>query len=139
MIIEGDINSDIDHIGEIDIMIGCPTEKTLGQTTSEVATEIFTKEGDKEVNQDHQPKKEILVGKILGQDQYHQREMMMDIINANSLDTMQKITQKKKRRLNPCLLKKSLSNIDREIKMSIQMKKTLIVFKHYLVRKLTIP
>ena len=69
-------------------MIDHPTDKTLQQITSKVATEIIM-EGHTEFNEDHQLEKEILVEEILGQGQDHQREKMIDALNANNLHIMQ--------------------------------------------------
>ena len=73
-------------------------------------------------NQDNQLEKESLVEEILGQGQDCQREMMVDVINVNSLDIMQKNVLKKKGRLNTHLLIKPLNNIERKIQPSIQSK-----------------
>ena len=40
-------------------MIDHPTDKTSGEITLEVATEVIVQEGDTEVHQYHHPEKEI--------------------------------------------------------------------------------
>ena len=40
-------------------MIDDPTDKTLGEITIEVATEVVVQEGDTEVQKYHRPEKEI--------------------------------------------------------------------------------
>ena len=62
-ILEGDNSSDIDHIVGTSTMIDHPTEKPLGETAAEVATEIIIEEGDTEVNQDHQRDEGIFSGR----------------------------------------------------------------------------